>query len=170
MVGNDISKRLTLNFDTSKALQAPQMNITRRAKLSIIYNHNTILSGNIADTFPLFLNAKKDQMYFQLRNREQGDPNMDNHEPNPCTGPSTFFPLRFESWPRTWRSRQGQGGGRDVLERSCQVLQTDQRVLLHNCVPLPAWSPCLDNTAPWRSTSTRSTTCTSSSWATATVP
>ena len=128
MVGNDILKRLTLNFDTSKALKAPQMNITRRAKLPIIYNHN------------------------------------------PWTGPSTFFPLRFESWPRTWRSRQGQGGGRDLLERSCQVLQTDQRVLLHNCVPLPAWSPCLDNTAPWRSTSTLSTTCTSSSWATATVP
>ena len=40
MVGNDILKRLTLNFDTSKALKAPQMNITRRAKLPIIYNHN----------------------------------------------------------------------------------------------------------------------------------
>ena len=119
MVGNDILKRLTLNFDTSKALQGPQMNITRRAKLPIIYNHNTILSGNVADTFPSFLNAKKDQ----LPKREQGDPNIDNHKPNPCTGPSTFFPLRFESWPRTWRSRQGQGGGRDVLERSCQVLQ-----------------------------------------------
>ena len=166
MVGNVILKRLALKFDTSKGFQAPEMNITRRAKLLIIYNHNTILSGNVADTFPSFLNAKKDQ----LPKREQGDPNIDNHKPNPCTGPSTFFPLRFESWPRTWRSRQGQGGGRDVLERSCQVLQTDQRVLLHNCVPLPAWLPCPDNTAPWRSTSTRSTTCTSSSWATATVP
>ena len=69
MVGNDILKRLTLNFDTSKALQAPEMNITRRAKLPIIYNYNTILSGNVADTFPSFLNAKKDQMYFQLPNR-----------------------------------------------------------------------------------------------------
>ena len=51
-----------------------------------------------------------------------------------------------------------------------RFFRTDQRVLLHNCVPLPAWLPCPDNTAPWRSTSTRSTTCTSSSWATATVP
>ena len=59
MVGNDILKRLTLNFDTSKALQAPQMNITRRAKLPIIYSHNTILSSNIADTFPLFWTLKK---------------------------------------------------------------------------------------------------------------
>ena len=37
MVGNDVLKRLTLNFDTSKALQAPQKNITRGAKLPIIY-------------------------------------------------------------------------------------------------------------------------------------
>ena len=166
MVGNDILKRLTLNFDTSKALQAPQMNITRRAKLLIIYNHNTILSGNVADTFPLFLTLKKTNC--QNGNRAIQTSTIINQILVQDLPPS--FPCVLKVGHAHGGLGKVKVEGETSWKDLARFFRTDQRVLLHNCVPLPAWSPCLDNTAPWRSTSTRSTTCTSSSWATATVP
>ena len=74
-----------------------------------------------------------------------------------------------KSWSRSRWTGEGQGWGGDLVEGSRQVFKPLKLNRgLCKIKPLPASLPFLDSTAPWRSTLMPSTTCTSSSWATAT--